>query len=346
MRMLLSLLLVSSSAFAATKVDPVGATEVQLKGNVLVWHDAVLYAEPAETAKTLQLATFDAARKDRVGHVVVMKVVSGKGAFVEVELAGDAGCTWSRTVVPDDLARVRMFVRRADIAPVLVKSFAKTFEDGTSITLGPGTPVVATDAGTHVVSLRGDEVELAIPAGSVGFAYVPGKSASVLAGGGQTIAVAASTPAQLAGRTVPLTAWKAAPITKRGDAAVVALEDRCMAATVIVPAASLAELDESTLDVGTSDGGGASMLSLRDDHYLPRLTPLSIGEHAVAVAAKPIFLHAEPSGKHACIQRAIKIESALPVNATDAKLRVCAPAASVAREGRRTVRPSSETAQR
>ena len=135
-----SLLLFSSSAFAGSKLDPVGAAEEKpLKGNVLVWHDATLLSEPSETARTLQLATFDVPRKDRVGHVVAMKVVAGKGAFVEVELAGDEDCTWSRVVVPDDLARVRMFVRRTDIAPALVKPFTKTFADGTQITLAVGT---------------------------------------------------------------------------------------------------------------------------------------------------------------------------------------------------------------
>jgi hypothetical protein len=186
----LSLLLATSPAFAGEKLDPTAADDkLALKGNVLVWHDATLLAEPSETARTLQLATFDVPRKDRVGHAVVMKVIAGKGPFIEVELAGDEGCTWSRVVVPDDLARVRMFVRRADLAPVIVKPFAKTFPDGTAITLGVGTPVVATDAGTFVVSLHGDEVEVDVPAASVGHAYVLPKSSGVgLATSAKTLA--------------------------------------------------------------------------------------------------------------------------------------------------------------
>jgi hypothetical protein len=344
-----SLLLFSSSAFAGSKLDPVGAAEEKpLKGNVLVWHDATLLSEPSETARTLQLATFDVARKDRVGHVVAMKVVAGKGAFIEVELAGDEDCAWSRVVVPDDLARVRMFVRRADIAPALVKPFTKTFADGTQITLGVGTPVVATDASTYVVSLRGDEVEVEIPAASVGHAYVPPKSSSAINGMGQTITIAAATKATFDARPLALTAaWKGAPIEKRGNDAIVAIEDRCITAHVVVPAKSVVEIDESTIDVDTDEGSHSSMLNLRDDVLLPKLTPLSIGERQVAVAAKHIYLHAAPTGKHACIYRAIKIESALEVKRTDAKLRLCAPAANVAREQRgRPVRPSRGTAQR
>ena len=343
-----SLLLFSPSAFAGSKLDPVGvADEKPLKGNVLVWHDATLLSEPSETARTLQLATFDVARKDRVGHVVPLRVVSGKGAYVEVELTGDEDCTWSRIVVPDDLARVRMFVRRADIAPALVKPFTKTFADGSSITLGVGTPVVATDANTYVVSLRGDEVEVEIPAASVGHAYVPPKTSSAINGMGSSITIAAATKATLGAQPLALSAaWKGAPVDKRGADAMVALEDRCMTAQVIVPQAAVAEADDSEIDVESDEGSHSSMLNLRDDVLLPKLTPLSVGDRQVAVAAKHIYLHAEPTGKTACIHRAIKIESALEVKRTDAKLRLCAPAANVAREQRGRVRPLRGTAQR
>jgi hypothetical protein len=341
MRSLLALasVLVASHAAAGEKVDPAAAADkLALKGNVLVWHDAVLLADPSETARTLQLATFEGPRKDRVGHAVVMKVVAGKGAFIEVELAGDEGCTWSRLVLPDDLARVRMFVRRADIAPVLVKPFARTFPDGSSITLGVGTPVVATDAGTFVVSLHGDELEVDVPATQVGYAYVPPKSNGVNMTAGATIQVAPKTAATLGERTLSLTAWKAAPVAQRGETAVVALEDRCASAHVVVPSKALLELDEDAVELESNSGGNNAMMNLRDEVFLPRLTPLSIGERQVAVAAKPIFLHAAPTGKHACIVRAIKLQSDFDVLRTDEKLRVCAPAASVARETVRRAR--------
>jgi hypothetical protein len=341
-------LAVSGTALASSKLEPAGPAEAPtLKGNVLVWHDALLFADPSETARTLQLATFDVTRKDRVGHVVAMKVIAGKGAFVEVELAAvEEECTWSRIVLPDDLARVRLFVRRADIAPVLVKPYAKSFADGTSISLAVGTPVVATDAGTYIVSLRGDEVELDVPAASVGYAYVPPKATTSINGMGQTIALAASTKAVLGNRELVFSAaWNGAPVEKRGESAVVAIEDRCMTAHLVVPAKAISQVDESTIEVTTNDETKkSSVLSLRDDVVIPKLTPLSIGDRQVAVAAQHIFLHQAPTGKHACIQRTIKLESALEIKATDAKLRVCAPAASVAREVRRNARRG--TAQR
>ena len=69
-----SLLLISSTTYAG-KLEPVAAADAEnLKGNVLVWHDATLFSEPSEAARGLKLATFDVPRIDRVGHVVAMKV--------------------------------------------------------------------------------------------------------------------------------------------------------------------------------------------------------------------------------------------------------------------------------
>jgi hypothetical protein len=327
-----SLLVVSSSAYASTIDPPAPRDGATLKGRVLVWHDATLYAEPSDQARSLQLATLDGPRKDRVGHVVALRVVSTKGAFVEVELAGDEDCTASRVVVPDDLARVRMFVRRADVAPVLVKPFARAFDDGTAIRAEVGTPLVPTEDGAFVLSLRGTPLAVDVPADSVGHAYAPRKSA-VLLGGGHTVAIAARTTATLGGRSITLGAWTGAPIERREATAVVSLEHRCVAAQVIVASKALAAVDESVIEVESDGGSSSSLLNFRDDHLLPRLTPLSIGTRQVAVAAKHIYLHAAPNGKQACIQRALRIESStLPVHRTDDRLRLCAPASRVARE--------------
>ncbi|HEX5060748.1 MAG TPA: hypothetical protein VFV99_15370 [Kofleriaceae bacterium] len=332
-----SLLLISSHAFAGSTIDPPSAPDAgTLRGNVLVWHDAMLYAEASDTASSIQLATIDGARKDHLGHVLALKVVGTKGAFVEVELTGQQDCAPSRVVVPDDLARVRLFVRRADLAPVLVKSVTQSFDDGTSISLAPGTPVLPTDAGTYVVSLRSDALEVEVPSASVGFAYGVGKSrVSVMQG--QTSAIAAATKVTLGARTLALTAWQGAPIERRGDSTLVALDGGCVSAHVLVPSKALADADESTGDLSASNDGN-DVVSLRDECFLPKLTPLAIGSKQVALAAKPIYLHAEPMGKNACIQRALRIESTLEIKSTDEKLRLCAPATKVLHEQLRSAR--------
>jgi hypothetical protein len=333
----LVLCVLGSPAFASSKVDPPGpAGSDPIKGMVLAWHDATLFAEPSDTARSLQLATLTAPRKDGVGRVFALRVVGVKGAFVEVEFGGDEDCTGSRVVVPDDITRVRLFVRRGDLAQVLVKPFTKSFEDGTSITLGTGTPLVATDAGTYVASVRGAELELDVPAASVGYAYAGLKSSSVI-GGGQSVAIAAGTKATLGDRTFALTG-AGSVAERRGNATLVKLEDRCVEARVLVSNNTLRKTDDEVASVEAGSGmgsGSGSMMSLRSEHLLPRLTQLSIGTRAVAIAAKHIYLHAEPTGKQACIMRGLKLESTFDVERTDDKLRLCAPASQVTRELRR-----------
>jgi hypothetical protein len=336
-RIAYSLLLISSYATAGTKLDPPSAPDSDvLRGNVLVWHDAKFFGEPSDTAQSIQLATFDGARKDHVGDVVALKVIGGKGPFVEVELTGQRDCNWSHVVVPDDLARVRMFVRRADLAPVVVKPVTKSFTDGTSISLAVGTPVLATDAGTYVISVHGDELEVDVPAASVGFAYTTAKSRTTIIAG-QTLAITPATQAKLGERTIALTAAEGAPVERRGDSTLVALDGSCVVAHVLVATKALKDSDESTGNLSASSEN-SDVVSLRDECFLPKLTALSSGKHQVALAAKPIYLHAEPMGKNACIQRAIRIDSDLAIKRGEDKLRVCAPATKVAHDRMRSAR--------
>src|SRR5262245_42242944 len=95
---LLALLALDSPARADTAplVEPAGAPEAEaLRGAVLVWQDAALFAEPSDTAASVRAGALDASRKERVGHVVPMRVLGARGAFVEVEPADEPDCTWS-----------------------------------------------------------------------------------------------------------------------------------------------------------------------------------------------------------------------------------------------------------
>ena len=329
----LSLILLSTPAFAGRLVP--GATDTEaLKGTVLVWHDAPLFLDASETPRSITLATLD-DRAAHLGAVTAMKIVNAKGAMVEVEITGDDDCNWSHITIPDDIARVRFFVRRADLAPVLAKPFKKTWPDNTSITIAPGTPLAMTDAGTYLVAIGDGEIEVDIPAASVGHAYTPAKTGKV-SFSGNTLGVTTKT-AKLGDRTFAVNALKGSPVERRSDATVMDLEDRCVSAHVAVPNNALSDLDESEIEVD-SQKGNASMMNLRDECFLPKLTPLSVGTHTVAVAAKPIYLHAEPTGKHACIQRELKLEGDREIKRTEDRLRICAPAESVAREVRRRAR--------
>ena len=318
-----------------------------LRGNVLVWHDAKWFAEPSDTANPIALTELDGTRKDRIGHVVPMRVVSTTGAFVEVEPIDGFGCTWSRLAVPDDLAKLKLFVKRDDLAPVVTKPFSKAFGDGTTITLKPGVPVLESDGG-FALAVRGDWLVSDLPSGSVGHSYVPDRAAATVIAG-TTLAIAPGTVAAVGARSMALTGWEAAPVSRRGATTLVALEDRCTTIHAAVPTAAIKDSDSdepSSLDMGTGSGAGngVGMLGLRDEHYIPRLAPLSIGTRVVAYAAKPIYLMSVPTGKAACIERRLRLESSivgLEAKPTDDKLRLCVPKSKVVREQMRSARSAN-----
>src|SRR5262249_4648096 len=133
-----------SAAYAAVpnvpvqRVDPPGASDTEpLKGNVLVWSDATLYTEPSDTATAVHAAALEKARKDSAGEVVAMHVVSIQKGFIEVEPAAELDCTWSRLQTTDDVAKLHVFVKRADLAPVVTAPVEKSFDNGSRFALRP-----------------------------------------------------------------------------------------------------------------------------------------------------------------------------------------------------------------
>src|SRR5439155_12448644 len=93
-----------------------------------------------------------------------------KGAFVEVEL-GDLDCGHVQLATSDDIGRIRLFVKRADLAPVLAKPVTKTFADGTKLALKPGLPVIPGGDGSTAFAINGNEFAAEIPVASIAHAY-------------------------------------------------------------------------------------------------------------------------------------------------------------------------------
>lgn len=318
--------------------------------NVLVWHDAALYTAASDDASTLHLATLDGPRAERVGHVVPMHLVAMRGEFAEVEPAGDGGCTWTKLATSDDIAKLHLFVKKADLAPVLAKPFDKTFADGTRITLRPGVALVPTNEGRYALSVRGKTLEVELPAASVGVQYAPDK-AKPAAMTVHDISLADTAKPQLGGQPIALGGLRTAGVDKHGDTALAMLDERCVALTVSVATKSLKTVDDDDDDDALGGGSGLGSLDLREQDYVPALTPLSTTDgHTVAYAAKPIYLASAPHGKTACFDRRIKLEPTLAgtpeVAATDDKLRLCAPTSKVAHERLRTASSANGTTTR
>ncbi|MEO8706431.1 MAG: hypothetical protein ABI867_40750 [Kofleriaceae bacterium] len=355
MRLLIVASLLSSTAAFAEAPEA-------LRGNVLVWYDATFFVDQSETT-SLKLATLDAPREQRVGRVVAMKVLGTTGDYVQVAPA-ERDCTWSQLGTPDDLAKLSLFVKRVDLAPVLTRPYEQAFPNGTKIVLRPGMAVQPAATG-YVVALRGDTVAVDVPAASIGHSYTMerGKAMTIT---GSVLAVARGTKATLGDRTVALGAWEGTPVERRGATTVIALEDRCATLHVAVPSAAIKDSDEDQTDL-TLGGSGSGSLDLRGEYYIPTLSPLTIGDRVVAYSSKPIYLPVAPTGKSACFERRIAIESSVaglepdrPDKSTEGgtrsgaeggaksidKLRLCVPATRVVHEKLRSGRSANGTTRR
>ena len=335
-----------SHAQAADRSEPTGASDAEtLKGNVLVWIDATFYTEASDTATTLHAASLAAARKDAIGEVVPMKIISVTKGFVEVEPATELDCTWSQFQTTDDLARVRLFVKRADLAPVLVEPFTKTFADGSRIALRPGVALGATADGKSVLGVRGGEVVVELPATAIGHAYTPDKTKAVAAMSDREYELAPKTTVALGDRSTVL-AGRAAGIERRGDTTVFSIKTRCVALDAVAPSKAVHAIDDDESSLEPSSG--LAVLDLRDHDYIPAGTPLSTPSgHVIAAAAKPIYLMSAPRGKTACFDRHTRIgvvggDAAEPT-AGDDKLRLCAPSGRVIHERMRSASSANGT---
>jgi len=337
MKLVALVAVLAGPAYAGELVDPTGAADGEaLRGNVLVWADATFYTDPGDGAQTVHAAQLGGARKDRLGVVVAMHVVSvTKDGFVEVEPARGLDCAGARLDTSDDLARLRLFVKRADLAPVVTQPFAQTFDDGTRIALRPGTAVIPTSDERFVVGVRGATIVASLPAASVGHAYTPDRAKAAPAVLDRDYALAPNTRVILGGRAVQLGGAHASSIDRRGATTLFSIHTRCAALDVTVPTASVREVDDDDDD---SDGdSGLSVLELRDHDFIPAGTVLSSATgHSIAAAAKPIYLPGSPHGATACVDRRVRIAMASgepldSVSGSD-KLRVCAPSAAVVHE--------------
>jgi hypothetical protein len=332
----LGILALASPAFA----DDGAPLDEPLRGNVLVWHDATFYTDASDGAPAIHVAALPASvdRARALGRVVAMRVVATKGEYVEVEPA-ELDCTWSRVATSDDIAKLHLYVKRADLAPVLAKPFARAFDDGTRVELKPGVPVATAPGGGYSVALKAGVISLDLPSAAVAHAYAPEKVKSQPATMDREYEVAAPAVATLGDKPVTLARRRASGVERRGATTIALFESRCATLAVAVPTKSVRPVDddgEASIDMG---GNGAGVLGLRDQDYIAPGTVLSTPSgRAVAAAAKPIYLASAPRGKLACVDRRVRVEAPgdggeveEPRDADD-KLRLCAPASKVVHE--------------
>jgi hypothetical protein len=313
------------------------AAEPKLAGNVLVWIDAPLYPDAAATGPSIHLGALDHGRDRDVGYVVPMHVVGAQGDVVEVEPTADLECAWWRVILPAQLANLHLFVKRGDLAPVVVKPFTASFKDGTRIALQPGVAVLGGQ-----VSFLGGQVPVTVPDAKLGVAYAPHAIAAVPKPAKHTVLLDEKTDVTLGVETFALGPWVAGAAERRGDRVLFPIETRCMTAVVSAPK------DRVQRDVslgGKSSTGPVSGGGVRgkgDRYYLPKGTALTsaAGDHVVATLAAELDVK-QPSGARACGDVVVAfnepiVDAPHPNEASrpDRTLQLCGPAEAAVVERR------------
>lgn len=262
---------------------------------MLVWADAPMYLDAAASGASVRVGTLDLGREKDVGHVVPMRVVSVHDDVVEVEPTADTQCAWWRMVKPEGLDNVRLFVKRADLAPVLAKPFKATYKDGSRVSLQAGVAVLGGTVGFN----RG-VVPVKIPDASIGLSYKPHKVAGVpkLT---RKFLLDEATDVMLGGTTFPLGPWVAGAATKRGKRMMVTIAARCMTAVISAPkervhagVALNQTLAAAPAPRRVATAGG------RERHYLPAGTKLTseTGDHVVGtLTADRDVIKPKPGGR-------------------------------------------------
>lgn len=340
MRALVALACLATPAYAELEhVDPATAPDAApLTGNAVVWADARLYLDPADTAPSVQVATLLRPRKDSVGHVMVVRVVGSDKGFVQIEPTKDLDCAWTKLVSPKDLAKLRLWVKRSDLAPVLAKPFRATWKDGTRIALAAGTPLGRSKTG-YIASLLGQEIGVVVPDASVGFAYKAGKVADVKSRGKKPVWLERDKTVTLGDQTITLAeTWIAPNVQVRGKRVLFALEARCITAVVSVAKSDIDRDLHSGFGVGIGGEPGEYASKLGAERWLlPKGTALTSATGTATVAVTTVATEVPNPGKAAtvCIERAIDLRQlgeaphTTETKAPDRTLKLCAPASAV-----------------
>jgi hypothetical protein len=287
-----------------------------LEREVLVWQDARLLVGPNDKAEVVALAALAKPRARSVGMVVQMHVVAESGDFVEVTPASSTCDLWGSLVVDRRLDRLRLFVRRADLAPVVSRRWSQTFDDGTSLALVPGEPIGEREANGRTVALSLDggsapvELTVNIPDDSVGRSFTPTADARPDSYDEPVRWTVATRTITLAGRALAFD--HALPlltkVTYRGDRALLPYDLGCEELVASVP--------RSQIRAYKPDAPGGLMGSLHGDHrdlshasaVLPAGTPLATpAGHTVAIVWED-FEVTPGGGSQICVDFQIRVE--------------------------------------
>ncbi|HEU0029755.1 MAG TPA: hypothetical protein VFQ53_03910 [Kofleriaceae bacterium] len=322
------------------QLDVPGLDAADLRGDALVWEDAAFYLEPWEGATTVRFASFGRGRREEVGRAVPVRIVdSSMRSFVEIQLTNRAECTWRRLEADKRLEGLRLFVRRDDLAPVLVKPFSAQYSDGTKIKLGVGVPVMPTASGDYIVAAREDKLRLPIPHGSVGYLYKPAKLAADADGPiGKVLRIDRNTNAKVGEESFAVrSAWLAPVVPTKTDVALVHWTTRCVDMVASVPATALRPTEVTKSSSWQPTPTTTPSTPAARTPWIPPGVPLATpGGREVAVATQEIAVSLPTApgadGTQICFDARLSLVREDAAYATSQRtLKLCAPAGLIER---------------
>ena len=318
---LAALLLASVPALADDGLDIPGIDSTRLRGDALVWEDATFHLEPWNGGVSFRFGTIS-RRPVEVGRAIPVRIVDASmRGFVEIAFPLRSDCTWRRLEADPRLAALRVFVKREDLAPVLVKPYAGQFSDGTRVKLTPGLPVVPTASGQYAVGVLGDRLRLSIPHASVGYIYKPVPTVDPVVPA-KLVRVDRNTIARLGDHAFTVRGnWLAPVPVSKADPARTTYATRCLELVAQVPAGTLRPGSDFT----RAQPVDPSPPPRHGEFVIPRGAPLATPSgRAVAVAAEPIEV-TDPGVGGACLDLTLKLVREDEIYATQTRQqRLCA----------------------
>ncbi len=325
MRLAVALVLVARIAHADDLEVP-GRDSTELRGDAMVVDNAPFYFEPWEGGQAM---VYGYGRTHNASASIPVRIVAASlRDFVEVELVQQDTCSQARLAPDPRIDGVRLFVKRRDLVPVLVKPFAITFANGTSARLSPGVPVLPLDGDRYQVAARGDVIELPIPHSSVGYTYTRGAAAEPPLPSGALWRLERVMPVKLGDADFEArTGWLATRSDERGERVKLRWATRCIELVVEVPAKSLRKASRPVADLHAQ----AAAPPAPTGQTIPPGTPLAtLHGHGVAVATSAIDV-LPPTGDTACFDARFVFWflDQRPWSQYPRTVRLCAPASAV-----------------
>lgn len=151
--------------------------ELPSEGFVLVLPNSLVYLQPDATGPWVRMGWPREVPEPWPTGGTVARVTGMRDGFVEIAPLLHPHDFHCEGVLEGETFDVRLYVSPWSLGPVVTRAVSSEFEDGTSIGVGPGTPVRALPDGRWAATANDVRLQLELPEDAVGLVYPsPGPS--------------------------------------------------------------------------------------------------------------------------------------------------------------------------